>query len=310
MHVPHLRRTAECRTDSVWSMSLELSLTEVTDHHCRFRHRCWAKAMGPKKPPPPPPPPPPPEGLVPLPPVPRFKAIPPEIKWRMIRLFGVFCFVAFVVMTVLYVQLIMESVHPLEEPMAVLRRSMANALRKPTISSGTHSMTSGEVIQLPNYMETSEKSYKEKKRKYQSIFKKGTVKSSTGWTLFRKTLYYISERRKTWYDAQNFCFSRDAHMVSILTDEEQKYVSSQLNESAWIGLTDEKEEGHWEWSDGSRLAIQYWDAGSPTLIKQNEEMERDCAFINPLSGAHNWNDDNCHELKQWVCKEILVAEES
>ncbi|XP_063166050.1 CD209 antigen-like protein C [Candoia aspera] len=262
--------------------------------------------MAPKKPAPPPPPPA--AGGVPI--APRFKAVPPEIKWRIIRMFGLACFCTFIVMTVLYIQLLLSPGNPLEPSMARLKRIMANALRKPSLSGGSHLMTAEEVIQLPNYLETSEKAYKEKKIKYQSIFKKGTVKSSTGWMLFEKSLYYISKGRKTWYDAQNFCLSRDAHLVSIITDKEQKYISRHLKASAWIGLTDEKDEGTWEWSDGSRVTVQYWDAGSPTRLQQREEVERDCVFIKPLSGARNWNDDNCHELKQWVCKEILVTEES
>ncbi|KAL7975908.1 hypothetical protein Chor_011823 [Crotalus horridus] len=157
-----------------------------------------------------------------------------------------------------------------------IRRTMSNALRKPAISALSDMGTAEEVIQLPNYQEDTEKAYLEKKNKYQhtdcvmwvpailshlcfsleSIFKKGSVKAATHWTLFGKNLYYISIGRKTWYDAQNFCLSRDSHMVSILNDEEQKFVSLQFNESAWIGLSDENDEGIWQWSDGSRLTIQ------------------------------------------------------
>ncbi|KAM3832195.1 C-type lectin domain family 4 member F-like isoform 3-T4 [Vipera latastei] len=228
--------------------------------------------MAPKKPPPPPPPPPPVAGEEVIH-VPKFKAVPPEVKWRIIRLFGVFCFIVFIASTISYLG------------------------------------TAEEVIQLPNYQEDTEKAFQEKKNKYQSIFKKGYVKAATHWTLFGKNLYYISIGRKTWYDAQNFCLSRDSHMVSILNDEEQKFVSLQFNESAWIGLSDENDEGIWQWSDGSRLTIQFWDVDSPTILKKNGEMERDCAYINPSSGVFNWKDDDCHALKQWVCKEIIVMED-
>ncbi|XP_039189884.1 CD209 antigen-like isoform X1 [Crotalus tigris] len=264
--------------------------------------------MAPKKPAAPPPPPPPAEGEEVIH-VPKFKAIPPEVKWRVIRLFGVFCFVVFIAATVAYIKLLNAPPSPYIEPMNSIRRTMSNALRKPAISALSDMGTAEEVIQLPNYQEDTEKAYLEKKNKYQSIFKKGSVKAATHWTLFGKNLYYISIGRKTWYDAQNFCLSRDSHMVSILNDEEQKFVSLQFNESAWIGLSDENDEGIWQWSDGSRLTIQFWDVGSPTILKKNGEMERDCAYISPSSGVFNWKDDNCHTLKQWVCKEIIVMED-
>ncbi|KAG8134213.1 hypothetical protein E2320_007344, partial [Naja naja] len=165
--------------------------------------------------------------------------------------------------------------------METLRSTYASALRKPSLSSvsaillllsqlfigrwqclTTHNLqvlpksvslsdleTAEEVIQLPNYQEESQKAYAEKKIKYR------TVKTTTHWTLFGKNLYYISIGRKTWYDAQNFCLSRDSHMVSILNDEEQKFISSQFNDSVWIGLSDDNEEGTWQWSDGSRLKL-------------------------------------------------------
>ncbi|XP_026578891.1 CD209 antigen-like protein C [Pseudonaja textilis] len=262
--------------------------------------------MAPKKPPPPPPPPPPPEELIH---VPKFKAIPPEVKWRVIRLFGIFCFCVFVVSTVRYIKLLQAPPSPYIPPMQTLRRTYASALRKPAVSAISDLATAEEVIQLPNYQEESQKAYAEKKIKYQSIYKKGTVKSATHWTLFGKNLYYISIGRKTWYDAQNFCLSRDSHMVSILNDEEQKFITSQFNDSVWIGLSSENEEGTWQWSDGSRLKLQFWDAGSPTILKKNGEVERDCAFMNPSAGILNWRDDNCHALKQWACKEIIVMED-
>ncbi|KAG8134203.1 hypothetical protein E2320_007330, partial [Naja naja] len=90
-----------------------------------------------------------------------------------------------------------------------------------------------------------------------ALFKKGP-KISNNWKLFGWNLYYISKanERKTWHDAEYFCKSRDSHLTSILNEEEQKFISSKLNESAWIGLMDENVEGHRVWLDGSRLITQ------------------------------------------------------
>ncbi|XP_025033318.1 C-type lectin domain family 4 member F-like, partial [Python bivittatus] len=143
-----------------------------------------------------------------------------------------------------------------------------------------------------------------------SLFKKG-VRSGGNWQIFGWNLYYVSKanKRKTWHDAENFCMSRDSHLTSILNEEEQKYISSQLSESAWIGLTDENEEGHWEWSDGSRLTIQYWADGNPDGSTNDGEGDKDCTFIESSASEFNWNDASCQELRRWVCKENLEFEE-
>ncbi|KAF7252692.1 hypothetical protein EYD10_01725 [Varanus komodoensis] len=88
------------------------------------------------------------------------------------------------------------------------------------------------------------------------------------------------------------------------------YITSLLNESAWVGLSDENVEGTWEWADGSRLISQYWSPGNPTPSEDYGEMEQDCAFIDPASGRRNWKDAACHELKGWVCKEGLRAKKA
>ncbi|XP_061438947.1 C-type lectin domain family 4 member F-like [Rhineura floridana] len=167
---------------------------------------------------------------------------------------------------------------------------------------------SEEVEKLSTHIENSKKAYKEQKLKYQSLFRKVT-RSVAGWKLFGRSLYYISNGKKTWYDAENFCMSRDSHLASILSDEEQNYITSQLSHPAWIGLSDENEEGNWEWTDGSRFITQYWSHGKPSDSKHYGEMEQDCTSIVPSSSEHNWNESECHELHRWVCKESLDVEE-
>ncbi|XP_060548143.1 hepatic lectin-like isoform X3 [Pantherophis guttatus] len=129
------------------------------------------------------------------------------------------------------------------------------------------------VERMPQLFKESENGFAADKKRYQALFKKGS-KISDNWKLFGWNLYYVSKanEKKTWHDAKYFCKSRDSHLTSILNEEEQKYISSKLNESAWIGLTDENVEGHWEWSDGSRLIIQYWADGNPNGSSMMEKQ--------------------------------------
>ncbi|XP_025032835.1 snaclec EMS16 subunit alpha-like, partial [Python bivittatus] len=159
-----------------------------------------------------------------------------------------------------------------------------------------------EAVKLPAYVRLAYKKLHDQKKNYYALFQR-TEKSPDGWDLSRKNLYYISKGKKTWYDAENFCVSRDTHLASILSDEEQNYLTTQLSEPAWIGLSAANEEVNWEWSDGSRVITEYWSLGHSRQPKASREGDHDCTFINPSTNWHNWNHANCHELRNWVCKE-------
>ncbi|XP_053258168.1 C-type lectin domain family 4 member F-like [Podarcis raffonei] len=197
---------------------------------------------------------------------------------------------------------------PRTDPLITLRSTMAASLNRPKINSENAMQVAEEVKTLPDLLEEAEKAYKKRKLKYQSFFLKGG-KSSGRWDAFGRNLYYISKGKKSWYDAENFCESRDAHLASILTDEEQNFVTSLLSDPTWIGLTDEMEEGKWEWTDGSRFKKEYWSHNQPPHRQQNREIEEDCVSIVPASNKYNWKDAYCHEERRWVCKENLDIEE-
>ncbi|KAM6441437.1 uncharacterized protein PHA67_023142 [Liasis olivaceus] len=211
-----------------------------------------------------------------------------------------------------YEKLREEDWTPYNEPMNKLKTTMSVGLRDREVLSYDNPLKVVQLVQnLPEFVRKHEDSYAAEKKKYQALFKKG-LRSGGNWQIFGWNLYYVSKanKRKTWHDAENFCMSRDSHLTSILNEEEQKYVSSQLNESAWIGLTDENEEGHWEWSDGSRLAVQYWADGNPDGSTDDGEGDKDCTFIESSASELNWNDASCQEPRRWVCKESLEYEET
>ncbi|XP_053258166.1 C-type lectin domain family 4 member F-like isoform X4 [Podarcis raffonei] len=207
------------------------------------------------------------------------KPPPGKLKWTFYSTFGTICVISFFTMLVLYIRLITDSENPLLLPMKKLRINMADGLRNPKIVHTSH------------------------------LFKKGKPKTAGGWDFFGKSFYYISNEEKTWHDAESFCLTRDSHLASILSDEEQNYLTSQLSDPTWIGLTDENEEGNWKWTDGSRTKAQYWSLGNPSYSEHDGALEKDCTSIVPSSGGYNWNDDYCHKLHKWVCKENIDIEE-
>ncbi|XP_044284393.1 hepatic lectin-like [Varanus komodoensis] len=199
-------------------------------------------------------------------------------KWIILTTIGFLCVIVFCVTLSMYIKIASKKKNPLEEPMKKLRKTISEGLRNKPF----------------NYAS-------------QSLFKKG-ARTSGAWKVFERSLYYISTEKKTWHDAESFCMSRDAHLASVNTDKEQNYISSQLDEPAWIGLTDENEEGNWKWSDGSRVFPEFWARGSPrrTAAYDYGDMDNDCTFIQPFSlSERNWKDFNCEALYRWVCKESL-----
>uniref|UniRef100_A0A8I3ZZI6 CD209 molecule n=1 Tax=Callithrix jacchus TaxID=9483 RepID=A0A8I3ZZI6_CALJA len=76
---------------------------------------------------------------------------------------------------------------------------------------------------------------------------------------------------------------------------------SKSNRLAWMGLSDLKQEGTWQWVDGSPLSPslrRYWNQGEPNNIG-----EEDCAEFN----GNGWNDDRCSAAKFWICKKSAAS---
>ncbi|KAM6440210.1 uncharacterized protein PHA67_022484 isoform 1-T1 [Liasis olivaceus] len=233
-----------------------------------------------------------------------FNSVSSTALWTLLTTFAIICLVVLTVVSYLYVTLVNQPPHPLEESMKKLRTTMAVGLRHPKLSDGNALKVAEEAVKLPDHIKDAGKTFKNQKIKYQSLFRK-SGKSGTEWQRFGNGLYYISRGKKNWYDAENFCISREAHLTSILSSEEQNYVTSQLTQPAWIGLADGHGEGRWEWTDGSRLIAQFWSQGQPGRSEHLGDREQDCTILVPWSKGLNWNEVDCNQLNRWVCKESL-----
>ncbi|KAL8206500.1 UNVERIFIED_CONTAM: hypothetical protein K2H54_005967 [Gekko kuhli] len=120
----------------------------------------------------------------------------------------------------LYISL-KEVKSPHDVPLDELRTTLAAALNRSDLQQSGPMQIAEEVKNLPNKIKVAQALHDERKRKYRDLFHK-TMRSSSGpWKLNRRSLYYFSKGVKTWYDAESFCVSRDAHLASVLDDEEQ-----------------------------------------------------------------------------------------
>ncbi|XP_060538275.1 C-type lectin domain family 4 member K-like isoform X2 [Pantherophis guttatus] len=229
-----------------------------------------------------------------------------KFKWPLLGLFFLSSFITLTLMIFLCKQLFMDKSKPhIEKPLEHLGKRLEEVLKDPGLKLNTPKKTAEEAIKLPAYIKHADKKLQDHRKSYYALFQK-TAKAANGWNLSGMNLYYISKGKKTWYDAENFCVSRESHLASILSDEEQNYLNTQLSEPSWIGLSTANKGDNWEWSDGSKLITEYW-SHHPRPSKVSRKGDRGCTLINPSMGSRNWIYANCHEPRNWVCKESLAV---
>lgn len=71
----------------------------------------------------------------------------------------------------------------------------------------------------------------------------------------------------SWEDARLACEGMDGHLATISSQQENDFVYGNLAQgletSIWLGGTDEKAEGLWEWITGEPWTYENWAAGQP-----------------------------------------------
>ncbi|XP_077326162.1 CD209 antigen-like protein C isoform X2 [Lithobates pipiens] len=126
----------------------------------------------------------------------------------------------------------------------------------------------------------------------------------SGWLEFDGHCYFFSDFQLNWMSAQMMCLNRESHLVIITSQEEQKFLNQHINKSKyWIGLTDERTEGTFQWVDGTLLnpssSYKFWNNNEPN----NFENKEDCAEV---SIAEKWNDSPCDKTQYAICEKRLI----
>uniref|UniRef100_A0AC34FHA5 C-type lectin domain-containing protein n=1 Tax=Panagrolaimus sp. ES5 TaxID=591445 RepID=A0AC34FHA5_9BILA len=104
-----------------------------------------------------------------------------------------------------------------------------------------------------------------------------------------------------WGGAEQYCESFGAHLFSLHSYDEMKFLSTIagfIGGSPWTGLTSNYNEDLWKWSDGSPFDYRPWAFGYP-----NRNVSS-CAALNyNLNGLY---DDDCRGRKNIICKKPAV----
>ncbi|XP_059143615.1 pro-epidermal growth factor-like isoform X2 [Physella acuta] len=109
--------------------------------------------------------------------------------------------------------------------------------------------------------------------------------------------------RVTMREAQNICLANNGSLVTITSQDESDYIFSQyraINYHAWIGLTDEQQEGEWKWLDGAPYTFTLWGYGEP-----GGGLSENCALLRYA----DWVDTSCFEQWSFICEMVIFIDE-
>ncbi|XP_019633212.1 PREDICTED: macrophage mannose receptor 1-like [Branchiostoma belcheri] len=123
--------------------------------------------------------------------------------------------------------------------------------------------------------------------------------------MWREICNKAFNKMKTYSEAAAACRA-DSGTLAMPRDAETNAFLISLHKSVsdgwrfWIGLHDQREEGRFEWVDGSALgSYNSWGLGEPNNFLGKE----DCvSYSSMLSQKDKWNDENCRMPNHFICQ--------
>ncbi|XP_037060207.1 C-type lectin domain family 4 member K-like [Peromyscus leucopus] len=125
---------------------------------------------------------------------------------------------------------------------------------------------------------------------------------SRGWKYFGGNFYYFSHIAKSWYSAEQFCISKEAHLTSVTSESEQEFLYKAANGlPLWIGLTKAGNEGDWYWVDKTSFNMEE----SRSTVAAGVDTQLTAAAYWVVPGA-SWEPDVLWSWQQDVLPSLVI----
>ncbi|VDI37848.1 Hypothetical predicted protein [Mytilus galloprovincialis] len=120
---------------------------------------------------------------------------------------------------------------------------------------------------------------------------------------------FVINHNFDWQHAHGDCTSKGGHLVVVRSSADNLFLMSSLRslnfhgDIVWIGLSDQKVEGTYEWPTGEQVTYTNWASGQPDL----QAIIEDCIVMKYSDGGH-WHDYSCfnfifhHNNYPWICE--------
>ena len=109
--------------------------------------------------------------------------------------------------------------------------------------------------------------------------------------------YKFFSAKFTWHTAKAKCEEMGGRLACAESQEEAEFLTKLCREEAWIGGSDEQDEGNWKWVDGSPMRFTYWAKENPSNSRGGENALE----IWPKAGGR-WNDNSSDARRAFICE--------
>lgn len=111
---------------------------------------------------------------------------------------------------------------------------------------------------------------------------------------------------ESWRAAEEYCESLGGHLATLTSQEENDFVYNYIRSldvySAYFGLSDDFEEGNWQWVNGETSTYRNWASGEPN----SESSHEDYAMFYYKYTSGKWNDgsfgSSVNDAQTFICE--------
>ena len=104
--------------------------------------------------------------------------------------------------------------------------------------------------------------------------------------------YKVYNSSMTWSDAKSTCAKMGGYLATVTSADEEKFVYDLLKNGTknyyWLGASDDRQEGVWEWITGEAWNYTHWISGQPN--NHNDQTGTSENYLAIARAVRGWND--------------------